>query len=309
MSAEAPASAPFVGLLYLFVSLFPIPFQLLVMFGIIKSKLVRSRPAYFIMFVLSVVETGQLLVHASTGGFLIARHEIPETVNAAMSHIMLPLWLSMVFLHVHLSMNRVLVITVNKCASTDGYCSYSNFLTFFCCVIGTVVGYGCHVDQMRFHLSIMAWASNPDSSWLVTALYYIQLLLPVVGIVNCLAIVCVIMRKRRRFQNHSNIIGSTEVRIFFHSSIAFFLTAANIFLWFPLNRLFDSVIIINVLVNLEWILICALPPFLTLIFNTEIRDTIIDSFGEKARIFLLTDHPKRNNKCKLLVNNGTGTPV
>lgn len=161
----------------------------------IKSKLIKTRPAFLIMFVLAIAETGQLIVHAITGLFLIASAPIPEPINEALSHVMLPLWLSMVFLHMHLSMNRVLVITVNKCAENDGYFSWSNLLTAFCCVAGTFIGYNCHVDKMRFHLSIMAWASNPESSWLVSALYYIQLLLPVIGIFNCSLIVIVIIKK------------------------------------------------------------------------------------------------------------------
>lgn len=53
-----------IGIVYLTLSLLPLPFHSVVTLAILRSKPNRTRPAYIILVVRSIAEMGQLLIHA-----------------------------------------------------------------------------------------------------------------------------------------------------------------------------------------------------------------------------------------------------
>ncbi|KAI6219219.1 hypothetical protein M3Y95_01116200 [Aphelenchoides besseyi] len=267
-----PLDSRFIGLLYIILSLLPLPFHLIIITAILRPQKNRNRPPYVILTARAVAEIGQLTIHAMSGICVVANRMFCDNVHVILGHAMFFFWTSMIFLHVLLCINRFVVIAANQCIDKNNM--GMTYIFIVVCFIGSAFcTAGSSQDQMRFHAEKLSWTSERHQNFNV-AIFYLQIALIGVGLFCCSFVVLFLADQKRKLTQNESAPKPTEIRIFFLSTVTFLIATSNFCLWYPINFIFDNEVHSAMVMNLIWILTCGSPPFLAIWMNSEISRSI-----------------------------------
>ncbi|KAI6234035.1 hypothetical protein M3Y99_00836900 [Aphelenchoides fujianensis] len=251
-----PLDSRLIGFFYLVLSLFPLPFHLVVISAILRSKKNRNRPAHVITAARSVAEIGQLLLHAIGGICLLAGRAFCESAHLVLGHAMFFFWITMLFLHVLLCVNHFVVLAANQCIDKNNMAM--TYVLIAVCYLGAAFcSASSSSNQMRFDVQKMSWTAARSERWDL-AVFYLQIALVAVGLFCCSFVVLFLADQKRKVTQNRGAPKSSDVRMFVHSTAMFLLMATNFCLWFPVNFVLQDEILSAVLMNVLWILTAGL---------------------------------------------------
>uniref|UniRef100_A0A1I7SEQ3 G_PROTEIN_RECEP_F1_2 domain-containing protein n=1 Tax=Bursaphelenchus xylophilus TaxID=6326 RepID=A0A1I7SEQ3_BURXY len=271
--------AVFFGLATIITSLIATLFLVVTVVAMIRSRLHRDKSAYRIMISQNLSDILQLIPHFFGGCALLFNKELDLTLNLILGHIMYCSWNVMIFLYLLLAFDRFCMLNFTR-GEIRPACANAQIL--FCWILGAITAYLFYFcnHNLIFVVSALCWTtvSQADST-LYDFLYrsqYAELILTF--ILSCFIVLSAGLKRYKYVK--AKRLKNKEQQILAQNVLSFMSTVGNMYAWNYQNSAKNQ-LLFAAIINLHWVAICGMTPFISFVMNSEIRAAVLSFLGRK----------------------------
>ncbi|KAI6185018.1 hypothetical protein M3Y97_00659300 [Aphelenchoides bicaudatus] len=241
-----------------------------ILHGIYKIPSFNQRIALRLLLSMSIADGVQTVIHLISSVVTIFDLELPYHANIVLGLLIETFWEAMMFLQLGLGANRLYIVTRRTITREKelNYFDWPVVLGWLSSFIYTAL-YWIGGRRLHYEIEFLGWPTAYTNGTLQTDLtiylYNGEMVFMCVGFVLCVMVIAV-MAYRRRTKAVSNRLSnaSMEFRMLAQVSVIYLMAISNILLWNIFN---EAPVEYQALLNLEWILICVLPPYLNILIS------------------------------------------
>ncbi|KAI6231985.1 hypothetical protein M3Y95_00439200 [Aphelenchoides besseyi] len=264
------------GGLYVLIAIISCPLHILVSLAMMRTGTVKKRITLRILLSLSIADFIQLVCHGIGGLSIVTGIPLNYTFNSFIGAAMNMLWALTLVQHVALAVNRLKVVSSRTVAQEKefGYFDSSILISWLFGLMFSL-GYSINGDyNLYFDAQNLNWAqrtSDPNVVF-IRVLFWFRLSALSIGLISSLFVMITVICNRRAVNENTRLLTAKDFRLFIQTTIVFLLAITHVGTW---NLVSDPNVYLLAVLNMEWVLVCALMPWLNIAMSADIRTSLI----------------------------------
>ncbi|KAI6209862.1 hypothetical protein M3Y96_00266000 [Aphelenchoides besseyi] len=215
--------------------------------AMLRTGTVKKRITLRILLSLSIADFIQLVCHGIGGLSIVTGVPLNYTFNSFIGAAMNMLWA--------LTLSSILISWLFGFLFSLGYSINGNYNLYF--------------DAQNLN-----WAqrtSDPNVVF-IRVLFWFRLSALLTGLISSLFVMIIVICNRRAVNENTRLLTAKDFRLFIQTTIVFLLAITHVGTW---NLISDPDVYLLAVLNMEWVLVCALMPWLNIAMSADIRTSLI----------------------------------